>query len=143
MEVYELFLEYAQFADNLDILWFNMAYHAGQVIKNISNIVMYFIATEFTRVADGFTFGLEIGQIIWMIFYPTSTYIRQQRDEGYEFKIDYTWGAIAGIEIPDEEETLPFQANAAAAELAVDGSVIVEETVVEEETVEEETSSTV
>lgn len=62
-----------------------MAFHAGQVIKNISNIVMYFVAKEFTRVSDGFTLGLELGQIVWMIFYPTATYMRHARDEGYEF----------------------------------------------------------
>jgi hypothetical protein len=61
IEIYALFLSYAEFASNLDILWFNMLYNMGSVIKGVSNIVMYFYAKEYTRVTDGFTFGLELG----------------------------------------------------------------------------------
>jgi len=75
IEIYELMIMYTQFSYNLDILYFNMIYNAGSVIKGISNIVMYFYAKEYTRVSDGFTLGLELGQIIWMIFYPTAEYL--------------------------------------------------------------------
>ena len=112
IEIYELFIMYSQFSYNLDILYFNMIYNAGSVIKGISNIVMYFYAKEYTRVADGFTLGLELGQIIWMIFYPTAEYLSLQVRNGIPFRQDYTWGALLTLNMDGYDEVLPFSNNA-------------------------------
>lgn len=60
-EIYTLVMKYIMFATNPNIMYFNLAYNAGTIIKNITNLVMFFYAKEYTRVSDGFTFGLELG----------------------------------------------------------------------------------
>jgi len=49
----------------------------GMIITNIKNIVMWSVATEYTRIDGSFTMGMEFGQIIWMILYPAEVYLDQ------------------------------------------------------------------
>jgi len=101
-EIYYLGLDYIEFSKNLNILWFNMLYNMGTVIKNVSNLVMFFMAKEYTRVQDGFTFGLELGQIFWMTFYPNERYLRNLLKEGLEWSQDYTWDDVISLKLPEE-----------------------------------------
>lgn len=56
---------------------------------------MWNVAKEYTRISDAFTMGMEIGQIFWMIFYPTELYLDQSlADPNTEWGQDYTWDAI-------------------------------------------------
>lgn len=75
LEIWILLQDYIIFASDLKILWFNLGYNMGTIITNIKNIVMWSVATEYTRIEDSFTMGMEFGQIIWMILYPAEMYL--------------------------------------------------------------------
>jgi len=40
---------------------FNLFYSAGSILKGWTNLAMYFIALEYTRVDSPFSFGMELG----------------------------------------------------------------------------------
>ena len=71
MEIYGLLLNYIKFAQDVKILWFNLGYNLGGLVTAIKNIWMWNVAKEYTRIEDSFTMGMEMGQMFWMIFYPT------------------------------------------------------------------------
>lgn len=75
LELVDLFQDYIEFAHDIKILWFNLGYNLGTIITMIKNIWMWNVAKEYTRIEDAFSMGLEIGQIAWMIFYPTQKYL--------------------------------------------------------------------
>ena len=71
LEILSLLEEYIVFHKDLKILWFNLGYNFGGLVTAIKNIWMWNVAKEYTRINDSFTMGMEIGQMFWMIFYPT------------------------------------------------------------------------
>ena len=73
---------------------FNLFYNSGTAIKGIVNILMYFIAEKYTRVDSAFTLGMELGQIIWLLFFPAKDYLDQTLDNGGIWGQDYTWDSI-------------------------------------------------
>ena len=75
LELIELGKVYIKFSEDLKILWFNLGYNFGGLVTAIKNIWMWNVAKEYTRISDAFTMGMEIGQIFWMIFYPTELYL--------------------------------------------------------------------
>lgn len=75
MEIYGLLLNYIKFAKDVKILWFNLGYNLGGLVTSIKNIWMWNVAKEYTRIEDSFTMGMEMGQMFWMIFYPTQLYL--------------------------------------------------------------------
>lgn len=77
MEIYALLLDYIKFGKDVKILWFNLGYNFGGIVTNIKNIWMWNVAKEYTRIQGSFTMGMEMGQIFWMIFYPTEQYLDQ------------------------------------------------------------------
>lgn len=52
------------------ILKFNLIYNGGNLIHSVKNIVLYFYDSKYTRVVDPKAFGMEIGQMLWQVFYP-------------------------------------------------------------------------
>ena len=94
-EIYDLLQEYIMFAYEVRILWFNLGYNFGGLVTAIKNIWMWSVATEYTRISDSFTMGMEMGQIFWMIFYPCEMYLDQSlANPNTEWGQDYTWDAI-------------------------------------------------
>merc|ERR1712150_270833 len=69
-------------------------YNSGTAIKGIVNILMYFIAEKYTRVDSAFTLGMELGQIIWLLFFPAKDYLDQTLANGGIWGQDYTWDSI-------------------------------------------------
>lgn len=51
------------------IVW-NTVYGAGSIYTSMRNLVLYFYEMEYTRVKDAFSFGMESGQIFWLVFFP-------------------------------------------------------------------------
>lgn len=97
-EIQELSRRYGLFTTEQDVLVFNFFYNTGSIIKSITNIAMYFIASEYTRVNSPFSLGMELGQIVFMIFYPTEEYLDEALAEGAEWGQDYTWDQVIAIE---------------------------------------------
>ena len=64
---------------------FNVFYNGGNIISGITNIWMYFIASDYTRVKTPFDLGMELGQIFWLTFYPALTYLDEAIADGYEW----------------------------------------------------------
>ena len=95
LELVDLFDDYIDFVHDIKILWFNWGYNMGGIITSIKNIWMWNVAKEYTRIEDAFTMGLEMGQIFWMMFYPTQKYLNQAiRDSDNEWGQDYSWDAV-------------------------------------------------
>jgi len=95
LELIELGKVYIMFSKDLKILWFNLGYNFGGLVTSIKNIWMWNVAKEYTRISDSFTMGMEMGQMFWMIFYPTEMYLDQSlADPNSEWGQDYTWDAI-------------------------------------------------
>jgi len=95
LEIADLLEDYFIFHKDLKILWFNLGYNFGTLITSIKNIWMWNVAKEYTRIEDSFTMGMEMGQMFWMIFYPTETYLDQSlADPDAEWGQDYTWDAV-------------------------------------------------
>ena len=81
-------------AEEIDILWFNLFYNGGTIVKSLVNLGLYFIAKEYTRVKDAFSFGMEIGQIFWMLFFPMEDYLNNAIKKGAVWGMDYTWDHV-------------------------------------------------
>ena len=99
-ELIDLAEHYLAIFENLDLLFFNLFYSGGSILKGGVNIVMYFVAKDYTRVQNAFTFGMELGQIFWMIFYPVHVYLDEVLNQGGLWGQDYTWDAVINID-PD------------------------------------------
>lgn len=69
-EIKVLFSDYSALINDIDIFWFNLFYNGGSILKSVTNLILYFFAQEYTRVKTPFTFGMELGQIFWLLFYP-------------------------------------------------------------------------
>jgi len=95
LEIVELMLDYFIWRNDLKMLWFNWGYNLGAIATNIKNIWMWSVATEYTRIDGAFTMGLELGQIFWMLFYPTEIYLDDSlaRNDTV-WGQDWTWDAI-------------------------------------------------
>ena len=78
----------------IDILWFNLFYNGGTIFKSVINIVLYFMAWDYTRVKDAYSFGMEIGQIFWMLFFPVEDYLNDALKKGAIWGMDYTWDQV-------------------------------------------------
>ena len=122
-EIYFLALEYAEFASNLNVIYFNLLYNMGTGIKNVSNIVMYFLAKEFSRISDGFTFGMELGTLIQLSLYTNERDIRNNLiKNNMEFSVDYSYEyAIHLIESEVEEDTSLVSLDDVETDTVVDG----------------------
>ena len=106
-ELNQLYDDYMLFFENGDAVSFNLFYNGGYLLKGVSNIIMYFIALEYTRVKTPFDMGMELGQIFWMLFYPAQKYLDNAIEEGYDWGRDYTWDQIISAAIPDDEAVAP------------------------------------
>ena len=93
-ELEDLFGQYASFFMNTDDIMFNLFYNGGYLLKGVSNIIMYFIALEYTRIKTPFDMGMELGQIFWLLFYPAQKYLDNALEEGYDWGRDYTWDQV-------------------------------------------------
>ncbi len=76
---------------NSQIIKFNTLFNSGKVITSISNIIMYYLLPEYSRVTDDFMLGKEIGSILFDIFYPYEVMLNQQLQAGATFAKDYSW----------------------------------------------------
>ena len=47
---------------------------------------------------DSFSFGMELGQIFWLLFYPVEEYLRKALEAGAEWGQDYTWDQVINME---------------------------------------------
>ena len=97
-EISELVAHYRSLMSDVDKLAFNLFYSGGDVIKGITNVVMYFYAQEYTRVQDAFTMGMELGQIFWLLFFPVQEYLDEALDNGAVWGQDYTWDTVIHME---------------------------------------------
>lgn len=102
-EIKDLAMDYWSWTKDGSKIAFNSIYNAGPIIKGITNIFIYFIAKDYTRVSDGFSFGMELGQLFWLIFYPAQEYLDQTLAEGGVWGQDYTWDAVIALQIPDDD----------------------------------------
>ena len=68
--MWDLFLAYGKIFTSVDVFWFNMLYNVGDMISGVTNIIMYFMAKDYTRVVNGYTLGMEFGLIFWLFFFP-------------------------------------------------------------------------
>ena len=93
-EIIELSQTYWAMLTDIGQIKFNLFYNSGTAIKGIVNILMYFIAEKYTRVDSAFTLGMELGQIIWLLFFPAKDYLDQTLDNGGIWGQDYTWDSI-------------------------------------------------
>ena len=110
MELLGLLQNYIEFTKDVKILWFNLGYNFGGIVTSIKNIWMWNVAKEYTRINDSFTMGMEMGQIFWMIFYPTEKYLDESlADPNSVWGQDYTWDAIIfRRELEPDEEYIPL-----------------------------------
>ena len=69
-EVEQLLEDYVSLWNSSDAIMFNIFYNGGNIMKGFTNIWMYFIATDYTRVKTPFDLGMQMGQIFWLTFYP-------------------------------------------------------------------------
>lgn len=81
-ELKELFSDYQKIGEDIDIFWFNIVYNGGLVIKGLANLMFYFAAQEYTRVKDSYLFGMELGQLFWLLFYPVEEYLDKALEAG-------------------------------------------------------------
>ena len=93
-ELNKLYSDYMSFFENSDAVSFNLFYNGGYLLKGVSNIIMYFIALEYTRIKTPFDMGMELGQIFWLLFYPAQKYLDNALEEGYDWGRDYTWDQV-------------------------------------------------
>ena len=103
-EIKELFSDYQSPFNDIDILWFNLFYNGGSILKSITNLILYFFAKDYTRVKDAFTFGMEMGQIFWLLFFPVEDYLEDALRAGAVWGMDYTWDQVITLEVPGGEE---------------------------------------
>ena len=52
------------------------------MIKGLANLMFYFAAQEYTRVKDAYLFGMELGQLFWLLFYPVEEYLDKALEAG-------------------------------------------------------------
>ena len=90
-EISSLVNKYTVFTLDFDIIWFNLFYNAGTIMKGVTNIIMYWVAKDYTRVDSPFSLGMELGQIFWLIFYPAEEYLDDALEHGAVWGQDYTW----------------------------------------------------
>lgn len=81
-EVQVLAVQYWNQLKDIKRLSFNLFYNGGSSIKGITNIVMYFIAEDYTRIDDAFSLGMEMGQIFWLLIYPAKDYLDNALENG-------------------------------------------------------------
>ena len=98
-ELETLLDEYGSFYSNTDHVLFNLLYNGGSIVKGITHVIMYFIATDYTRVKNPFDMGMQLGQIFWMTFYPAQKYLDKSLDAGNSWDQDYTWDGSIATEI--------------------------------------------
>lgn len=103
-EIVDLVGDYWNGASSLEKILFNLFYNSGTIIKGITNIAMFSLAIDYTRVKTPFSMGMELGQVFWLIFYPSQTYLDKVLDKGGIWGQDYTWDAVIAIQLPDDEE---------------------------------------
>ena len=84
-EIKDLLIAYWKFTSDGSVTLFNLFYSGGPIIKSITNLILFFWAKEYTRVQDAFGFGMEIGQIFWMTFYPIEDYLEMALEKGAVF----------------------------------------------------------
>lgn len=60
-EVEELAIKYWHSVTHYNQVLFNFFYSGGNIIKGVTNIIMYFLAKKYTRVKTPFKFGMELG----------------------------------------------------------------------------------
>ena len=84
-EIEKLYREYMSFFTTENAILFNIFYNGGNIIKGITNIWMYFIASDYTRIKTPFDLGMQLGQLWWLMFYPAQTYLDNAIAEGYEW----------------------------------------------------------
>lgn len=91
VELFDLFLAYGKIFTSAEVFWFNMLYNVGDMISGVTNIVVYFLAKDYTRVVNGYTLGMEFGLIFWLFFFPVEQFLQESLEEGAEWAQDYTW----------------------------------------------------
>ena len=96
-EIEELGGKYWQFTSSSQTVWFNLFYNAGSIVKGFTNIAMYFMAKEYTRVNSPFALGMELGQIFWLIFFPATDYLDDALAKGASWGQDYTWDQVIAL----------------------------------------------
>ena len=67
------------------------------IVKGFTNIAMYFMAKEYTRVNSPFALGMELGQIFWLIFFPATDYLNDALAKGASWGQDYTWDQVIAL----------------------------------------------
>lgn len=82
------------FASQWSILRFNVVFNAGEILTSLRHLMLYFYTFRYTRVEDPYTWGMELGTIFWLLFYPTEVYLNESLDSGKEFNKDYTWDNV-------------------------------------------------
>lgn len=81
-EVQVLAEQYWNQLSDIKKLAFNIFYNGGSSIKGVTNIIMFFIAKEYTRINDAFDLGMEMGQIFWLLIYPAKDYLDNALENG-------------------------------------------------------------
>jgi hypothetical protein len=61
---------YTTFASDLSTLSFNAFYNSGDIFTSLRNIFLYFMDSAFGRVQDATSFGKELGNVFFLVFYP-------------------------------------------------------------------------
>ena len=103
-EIRDLLVAYWKFTKNASVIGFNVFYSGGPIYKSIVNLIMFFWAKEYTRVQNAFAFGMELGQIFWMTFYPVEDYLEMALKTGAVWGQDYTWDQVINLEVDDGVE---------------------------------------
>lgn len=57
-EIEKLLEDYASLYNSSNAITFNVFYNGGSIIKGITNIWMYFVASDYTRVKTPFDLGM-------------------------------------------------------------------------------------
>lgn len=61
---------YTTFTSDVTTLGFNAFYNSGDIFISLRNIFLYFMDSDYGRVQDATSFGKELGNVFFLVFYP-------------------------------------------------------------------------